>query len=105
MEEHTADKANTALRSLEQPVATVIRDGEQRQIEAGELVPGDLVLLEAGGRAPANLGLIKAIELQCDESLLTAESLSVRKACPSSPTGGPPRARQTNRHAWPLPGP
>ncbi|SPD59930.1 cation-translocating P-type ATPase [Cupriavidus neocaledonicus] len=90
VQEHTADKAATALRNLEQPVATVIRDGEQRQIDAGELVPGDLVLLEAGGRVPADLVLIEAIDLQCDESLLTGESLPVRKACPSRATGGPP---------------
>ncbi|MNM58680.1 putative cation-transporting ATPase F [compost metagenome] len=78
-QEHSADKAAAALSKMEQPDATVIRDGAQQRIEARSVVPGDIVLLEAGGRVPADLELVEASDLQCDESLLTGESLPVRK--------------------------
>lgn len=52
LQEHTAGKAALALRRLEQPKATVIRDGHLEEIDARLLVPGDMVSLEAGGRVP-----------------------------------------------------
>ncbi|WP_246659349.1 HAD-IC family P-type ATPase [Rhizobium sp. FY34] len=79
VQEHSAGRAAAALRSLEQPHAMVIRDGRQQEIDAGDLVPGDLVLLEAGNRVPADLDLVEATDLLCDESLLTGESAPVRK--------------------------
>jgi Ca2+-transporting ATPase len=79
VQEYSAAKAAAALKSLEQPYATVLRDGLRRQIEARLLVPGDLVLLEAGDRVPADIALTGAINLQCDESLLTGESASMWK--------------------------
>ena len=79
VQEYSAGRAAAALRSLEQPHATVIRDGLQREIDARDLVPGDLVLLEAGNRVPADVRLHSAENLQCDESLLTGESLPVSK--------------------------
>ncbi|WP_064709809.1 cation-translocating P-type ATPase [Rhizobium bangladeshense] len=87
LQEYSAGRAALALRKLEQPRAAVIRDGEVREIEARLLVPGDLVLLEAGGRVPADLALVEAIDLLCDESLLTGESLATRKA--ARPAGVP----------------
>lgn len=79
VQEHSADRAAAALRQLEQPLATVARDGVQREIDARGLVPGDLVLLEAGGRVPADVRLVSSADLQCDESLLTGESATVKK--------------------------
>ena len=79
VQEYSAGRAATALRKLEQPRAAVIRDGIRQDIDARELVPGDLVLLEAGAGVPADLELIEAIDLQCDESLLTGESTPVKK--------------------------
>ncbi|QQX89882.1 HAD-IC family P-type ATPase (plasmid) [Cupriavidus necator] len=92
-QEHTADKATVALGKMEQPRATVIRDGVQQEIDASTLVRGDLVVLEAGSRMPADLELTYAIDLQCDESLLTGESLPVRKlsACDTSNAPGSDR--------------
>ena len=84
-QEYTAGQAAAALRKLEQPRASVIRDGEPRDVDARDLVPGDIVLLEAGGRVPADLQLVESADLQCDESLLTGESIAVRKAA-SAPT-------------------
>ncbi|XYI44837.1 Calcium P-type ATPase [Cupriavidus necator H16] len=93
-QEHTADKAAVALRRMEQPRATVIRDGIQQEIDASTLVPGDLVVLEAGNRVPADLELTSAIDLQCDESLLTGESLPVRKLSACDASNAPASARQ-----------
>jgi len=69
-------KAATALDALRQQtrsVARVLRDGEEHQIDAEELVPGDLVLLNAGDRVPADGRLIEDTELQVDEAALTGE--------------------------------
>lgn len=82
MQEYSAGRAAAALRQLEEPHATVIRDGKVQEIEARLLVPGDLVLVDAGGRVPADLLLVETNDLLCDESLLTGESLPVRKRIP-----------------------
>jgi len=73
-QERRADRSVHALMSLASPTATVVRQGERRRIDARELVPGDLVSLEAGDRVPADLRAIDAHELRVDESLLTGES-------------------------------
>lgn len=78
-QEYSADRATAALRKLEQPLAKVIRDGVACRIEAKRLVVGDLVLLESGDRIPADLTLVYASDLRCDESLLTGESMPVSK--------------------------
>lgn len=78
-QEYSADRAAAALRKLEQPSARVIRDGVAGRIEAKRLVVGDLVLLESGDRIPADLMLVDASDLRCDESLLTGESMPVPK--------------------------
>ncbi|MGE4013772.1 MAG: cation-translocating P-type ATPase, partial [Alphaproteobacteria bacterium] len=92
-QEYSAGRAAAALRKLEQPRTTVIRDGTPREIDARELVPGDLVALEAGGRVPADIQLISGTDLQCDESLLTGESMPVKKNTAPSP-GTEPAARR-----------
>ncbi|WOS65403.1 cation-translocating P-type ATPase [Sinorhizobium fredii] len=79
VQEHSAGKAALALRKLEQPKAHVVREGRMQEIDAHLVVPGDLVVLDAGDRVPADLRLTAAIDLQCDESLLTGESAPVRK--------------------------
>lgn len=79
VQEYSAGRAAAALKALEQPHAVVIRDGATKEIDAKLLVPGDLVLLEAGGRVPSDIRLLEHTDLQCDESLLTGESLPVKK--------------------------
>lgn len=81
LQEHAAGKAALALRSLEQPRASVMRDGRLQEIDARNLVPGDVVMLDAGARVAADIALTSAIDLACDESLLTGESAPVQKAC------------------------
>jgi len=78
-QESSAERAAEALRNLVSARALVERDGEERDIDAGELVPGDLVLLESGAKVPADLRLVAEQRLSVDESLLTGESLAVVK--------------------------
>jgi calcium-translocating P-type ATPase len=79
VEEGRAARALDALRRMETPTATVLRDGTARRVPAREVVPGDVVLLAAGDRVPADLRLVEAAGLEVDESLLTGESLPVPK--------------------------
>lgn len=79
IQESKAEAALDALRSMVRTEARVIRDGRQRMVHSEELVPGDLVVLEAGDKLPADLRLIRQSELQVDESALTGESLPVPK--------------------------
>ena len=80
--EYRAKRAVAALQDLSAPNARVIRDGHVRDAAAGELVPGDLVLLAAGDRIPADLRLVESTLLAADESTLTGEAVPVEKdAC------------------------
>ncbi len=79
-QEFRAERAIDALRRMAAPNATVRRGGVESQRPARELVPGDVVVLHAGDRVPADLRLIEAANLQVDEAALTGESLPVGKA-------------------------
>ncbi len=79
-QERRADRSVHALMSLASPVATVRRAGTRRRIDAVGLVPGDIVLLEAGDRVPADLRLIESSSVCADESLLTGESAPATKS-------------------------
>ena len=59
----------------------MIRDGEHKRIAGKEVVPGDLIVLSEGDRVPADAELLSCTNLSADESLLTGESVSVRKVC------------------------
>ncbi|PKQ30417.1 MAG: ATPase [Actinobacteria bacterium HGW-Actinobacteria-10] len=79
-QEWRAEKALEALRGLAAPRARVVRDGETLDIDAADVVPGDLLILETGDRVAADARLIEAMEIAVDESSLTGESEPVRKA-------------------------
>ena len=79
IQEYRAEEALEALKELSAPTATVIRDAVERDIPAEELVPGDIVLLEAGDKVPADGRLIRAVALRVIESALTGESQPARK--------------------------
>lgn len=79
VQEGKAEKAIAAIRSMLAPQAAVIRSGERHKVPAGELVPGDLVILEAGDRVPADLRLVQADTLATQEAILTGESMPVEK--------------------------
>ncbi len=74
-----ADRALAALQQLAAARATVLRSGQRQVIPASRLVPGDIVLLEAGNQVPADLRLIEIAQLRVDEAALTGESVAVDK--------------------------
>jgi magnesium-transporting ATPase (P-type) len=78
-QEWRAEQSCHALRKFLQIRSAVLRDGEVIEINAQEIVPGDVVWLESGNRVPADVRLISATGLEIDESLLTGESLAVLK--------------------------
>lgn len=79
VQERRTERALDALRDLSSPRALVIRDGIQRKIAGREVVRGDLIVLAEGDRVPADAILRRALNLATDESLLTGESVPVRK--------------------------
>lgn len=79
-QERKTERALDALKNLSSPKAVVIRDNEQIQILGRELVKDDIILLREGDRVPADAVVLSAINVLVDESLLTGESLAVRKA-------------------------
>ena len=83
-QEGKTERAIQALRDLSSPRARVIRDGRQQHIAGIELVCGDLMLLAEGDRVAADAELLSGGELQVDESLLTGESVPVRKLAGAS---------------------
>jgi Ca2+-transporting ATPase len=78
-QEYRAEKAMAALKKLAVPTVKVRRDGHVREVSARELVPGDIVLLEAGALIPADGRLLESINLQTQEAALTGESEPVVK--------------------------
>ena len=91
VQEGKAESALNAIRNLISPHASVTRDGARTSVPAAELVPGDIVHLEAGDRVPADLRLLRARGLLVDEALLTGESVASEKheepVAPDAPLG------------------
>ena len=79
LQEGKAEKAMDAIRQMLAPNAAVLRDGERRTVEAVHLVPGDIVLLEAGDKVPADLRLLRTHGLFIQEAILTGESVPAEK--------------------------
>ncbi|MFP8963094.1 HAD-IC family P-type ATPase [Streptomyces nanhaiensis] len=79
VQESKAEAALDSLRSMVRTTARVVRDGRERAVPSEDLVPGDLVLVEAGDKVPADVRLLRAVELRADESALTGESVPVAK--------------------------
>jgi len=79
VQETKAEDALKALKNMSTPKAVVRRDGEQKEIPSEEVVPGDLIVLDAGRYVPCDIHLVEAINLQIDEAALTGESVPVNK--------------------------
>ena len=86
VQENKAEKALDALKNMSAPHARVIRDGTEKIIAASDLVPGDIIKLEAGDFVPADARLISSSSLKSEESALTGESVPPKKTpAPSLP--------------------
>ena len=79
LQESKAEKALDALKNLSAPHARVVRDGKEQVIDASELVPGDIIKLEAGDFVPADARLLHSVSLKSEESALTGESVPSEK--------------------------
>jgi Ca2+-transporting ATPase len=79
VQESRAEKALAALKKMAAPEAETIRDGHRLRVSSRELVPGDVVLIEAGNYIPADLRLVESVNLKIDEASLTGESVAVEK--------------------------
>ena len=79
IQEYRAERAIEALRQMAAPTATVLREGQENEVPARELVPGDVILLAAGDKVPGDLRLLEAINLKIEEAALTGESVAVEK--------------------------
>jgi Ca2+-transporting ATPase len=80
VQEYQAQRTYSALKGLLKPTATVIRDGTRQEIEVKELVPGDLVVLNAGDRVLGDGQILESIKLTVDEAILTGESEPIAKS-------------------------
>lgn len=80
VQEYRAEESIKLLKSLTSPEALVLRDGKEGKVPSSLLVPGDILLLQAGDRIPADARLLEALSLKVDESSLTGESVPVEKS-------------------------
>lgn len=85
IQEGKTEKAMEAIRDMLAPVATVLRDRRRQSLPGEALVPGDVVLVEAGDKVPADLRLLSAHALSVQEAILTGESATVEKQCAPVP--------------------
>ena len=79
IQEYRAERALEALKKMLSPTITALRGGREEEVPSKELVPGDILLLEAGDKIPADARLIESHSLRCDEAPLTGESVPVGK--------------------------
>lgn len=96
VQEWRAEKAMEALESMSASQARVLRDTHSIEVPAADLVPGDVVLLEAGNIIPADVRFIEAYTLKVDESSLTGESINVEKNTDALPEGEYPLGDRIN---------
>ncbi len=89
IQEGRAEQAMDAIRQMLAPKSSVLRDGERRSIDSALLVPGDVVLLEAGEKVPADVRLLEAAGLRVEEAILTGESVPVDKRTKAVPPTAP----------------
>ncbi|MGH7419730.1 MAG: cation-translocating P-type ATPase, partial [Candidatus Rokuibacteriota bacterium] len=89
IQEYRAERALEALKRMLTPAITILRGGREQEIPSKDLVPGDVMLLEAGDRIPADARLIEVHSLKCDEAPLTGESFPIDKDATPLPESTP----------------
>ncbi|MDI3269724.1 MAG: cation-translocating P-type ATPase [Bacillota bacterium] len=95
-QEYRAERSLEALRELTSPKARVVRQGRTMEVSGEEVVPGDILLLEAGDRVPADARLLEAFSLEVEEAILTGESLPAAKDPAPLPRENLPLGDRTN---------
>ena len=98
VQEYRSGKAMEALKRMTAPMAAVMRDGEEKEVPATEVVPGDVVVLRTGDRVPADARLIDASNTRADEAALTGESTAVDKSTAPVPGDVPVGDRKNAVH-------
>ena len=96
VQESKAEKALDALKNMSAPHARVLRDGKEQVIDASQLVPGDIIHLEAGDFIPADARLLKSVSLKSEESALTGESVPSEKDADAQVTENAPLGDRSN---------
>ncbi len=96
VQEYRAERSLEEIKKLSSPFATVIRDGKRQRIAAEEVVKGDIIVIEAGDRIPADMRLGETTNLEIEESCLTGESLPVRKTTEAMPDPKLPLGDRSN---------
>lgn len=96
MQENKAEKALEALQSMSAPRARVVRGGKESIIPAAELVPGDIIHLEAGDFVPADARLLRSFSLKAEEAALTGESVPAEKDAEAEPEENAPLGDRVN---------
>ncbi|MEW6334664.1 MAG: cation-translocating P-type ATPase [Thermodesulfobacteriota bacterium] len=89
VQEYRAERALDALKKMLSPTITALRDGREEEVPSKDLVPGDVLLLEAGDKIPADARVVEGHSLRCDEAPLTGESMPVGKQTDAFPEGTP----------------
>jgi Ca2+-transporting ATPase len=89
VQEYSAERTAQALQAMVPHASRVMRDGERREVPARDLVPGDVVVLEAGDAVPADLRLVEARDLAVDNAALTGESEPVHRSSEPAPANTP----------------
>ncbi len=96
IQEYKAEKAMQAIKKLASPKAIVVRDGKEKRIDSQDLVQGDIIVLTAGNKIPADIRIFSTKELEIDESMLTGESISILKVTNPIDSKNLPSAEQKN---------
>jgi Ca2+-transporting ATPase len=96
VQEYRAERALEALQEMAAPSANVLRNGQATSIPSAEVVPGDIVILDAGGRVPADMRLLECEQLRTEEAALTGESLPIKKTTSPLPDADLPVADRKN---------
>jgi P-type Ca2+ transporter type 2C len=96
VQEYRAEKAIEALKRMAAPMVNVLRDGHPGSIMSRDVVPGDIVLLDAGAVVPADMRIIESAQLKIDEAALTGESVSVEKSIRALKDPGLPLGDRVN---------
>lgn len=102
VQEGRAEQALAALDQLIAPRVHALRDGRREELDVAGLVPGDVIVLEAGDRVPADARLLRARNLQVDESILTGESVPAQKSEEPAPADAPLADRGSILHSGTL---